>query len=100
VAAPVRRLLPRQPPLGRLGASCRRRTPWKNAFFLLPLIKSHQEFVFEVEGDTASFLWHIPISDEERAYKQEHGADALIERMEAVDLPWVFEENNRPSLVG
>ena len=26
-------------------------TPWKNAFFLLPLIRSHREFVFEVEGD-------------------------------------------------
>jgi hypothetical protein len=28
-------------------------TPWKNAFFLLPLIRSHREFVFEVEGDKA-----------------------------------------------
>jgi hypothetical protein len=55
--------------------------------------------MFEVEGDKASFLWHVPISDEERAYKQEHGADALIDRMEAVGLPWVFDENNRPSLV-
>jgi hypothetical protein len=26
-------------------------------------------------------------------------ADALIDRMDAVDLPWVFGENNRPSLV-
>ncbi len=67
--------------------------------FLLPLIKSHREFAFEVEGDKASFLWHVPISDEERAYKQEHGADALIDHMEAVGLPWVFDENNRPSLV-
>lgn len=75
-------------------------TPWKNAFFLLPIIKSHREFEFEVEGDKAAFLWHIPISDEERAYKREHGADALIDRMEAVELPWVFDENNRPSLVG
>ena len=55
--------------------------------------------MFEVEGDKVSFLWHIPISDEERAYKQEHGADALIDRMEAVELPWVFDENNRPPLV-
>lgn len=75
-------------------------TPWKNALFLLPLIKSHREFEFEVEGDRVAFLWHIPISDEERAYKQEHGADALIDRMETVDLPWVFDENNRPSLAG
>lgn len=27
------------------------------------------------------------------------GADALIDRMEAVELPWGFDENNRPSLV-
>jgi hypothetical protein len=44
--------------------------------------------------------WQVPISDEQRAYKQEHGTDALIDRMEAVELPWVFDENNRPSLVG
>ena len=75
-------------------------TPWTNAFFLLPLVRSHREFVFEVEGDRVSFLWHVPISDEERAYKQEHGADALIDRMDAVGLPWVFDENNRPPLVG
>ena len=74
-------------------------TPWKNAFFLLPLIKSHREFMFDVEGDGVSFLWHIPISDEERVFKQEQGTDALIDRMGAVKLPWVFDENNRPSLV-
>jgi hypothetical protein len=46
-----------------------------------------------------TFLWHIPISDKERAYKLEHGADALIDRPEAVNLPWVFVEENRPALV-
>jgi hypothetical protein len=74
-------------------------TPWKHALFLPPLVKSHREFVFEVDGDKVSFLWHIPISDEERAFKQEHGPDALIARMDAVGLPWVFDENNRPSLL-
>lgn len=48
-------------------------TTWKNAFFLLPLIKSHREFVFEVEQDKASFLWHVPISDEERACSSASG---------------------------
>jgi hypothetical protein len=74
-------------------------TPWKNAFFLLPIIKPHRAFVFEAEGDKVSFLWHIPISDEEWAYKREHRADALIDRMQAVNLPWVFDEENRPNLV-
>jgi hypothetical protein len=57
---------------------------WKNAFFLLPLIRSHREFIFEVESHRVSFQWHFPISDEERAYKQEHGADTLIDRLETV----------------
>ena len=75
-------------------------TPWNNALFLLPLIKPHREFVFDVEGDAVSLLWHVPISDEERAFKQEMGADALIDRMDAVKLPWIFDEENRPSLIG
>jgi hypothetical protein len=74
-------------------------TPWKNAFFLEPILRSHREFAFEVEGDRGSLLWHIPISDEERAYKREHGSNALIERMEAVQLPWVFDEGSRPPLL-
>jgi hypothetical protein len=74
-------------------------TPWKNAFFLLPLPKPHQKFRFEIEGEPVSFLWHIPISDQERAFKQEHGANALLDRMGEVGLPWIFEEANRPSLV-
>src|SRR5207244_5019967 len=44
-------------------------------------------------------LWHIPISDEERAFKQEHGSNALLDRMDKVKLPWLFDESNRPSLV-
>jgi hypothetical protein len=74
-------------------------TPWKNAFFLLPLIGPHREFSVEIEGDAVSFLWHVPISDEERAFKQERGSDALLDRMDEVKLPWIFDEKNRPSLV-
>lgn len=74
-------------------------TPWQNAFFLAPIIRSHREFEFDVDGDKGVFLWHVPISDKERAFKQKYGSDALIERMDAVKLPWIFDEKNRPSLV-
>lgn len=74
-------------------------TPWTSAFFLRPIIRSHTEFECLIEGDEMSFLWHIPISEAERAYKVEHGADALIDRLEAVELPWIFDESNRPSLL-
>lgn len=74
-------------------------TPWTNAFFVEPLVKSHREFVFEVEGDKSSLLWHVPISEQEREFKKEHGSDALLDKMDAVQLPWIFDENNRPSLL-
>ena len=74
-------------------------TPWKNAFFLQPLVKPHAAFTVEIEKEPTSFLWHIPISDEERTFKQEQGTDALLDRMQQVQLPWIFDEANRPSLI-
>jgi hypothetical protein len=74
-------------------------TPWKDAFFLEPIIKPHQSFSVEVEGDPVTFLWHIPISEAERMYKKEHGSDALIDRMGEAELPWIFDESTRPPLV-
>ncbi len=74
-------------------------TPWKDALFLEPIIKPHQRFSMKVEGDPVTFLWHIPISAEERLYKKKNGSDALLERMGEVELPWIFDEANRPSLV-
>jgi hypothetical protein len=74
-------------------------TPWKNAFFLPPLITPHAKFTVEIEGEPMSFLWHIPISDGERAFKQQQGSGALLDRMQELGLPWIFDEANRPSLV-
>jgi hypothetical protein len=74
-------------------------TPWKNALFLQPIVRTHFEFRFTIEGDEVSLLWHVPITDEEHAFKVLHGSNALIDRMDAVKMPWVFDENNRPSLL-
>jgi hypothetical protein len=41
----------------------------------------------------------VPISDEEREHKQQFGADALLDRMQEIGLPWLFDEANRPPLV-
>jgi Suppressor of fused protein (SUFU) len=73
--------------------------PWKNALFLSPILRPHREVTFDVEGDEVSLLWHVPLSDAERAYHQEHGVDALLDRMQEVELPWVFDEADRPPLV-
>lgn len=74
-------------------------TPWCNAFFLYPLIRSHDEFRMTVEGDPVNLLWHIPITPEERKFKVAQGPNALIDRLDAVKLPWIFDEANRPSLL-
>lgn len=74
-------------------------TPWTNAFFLDPIIRQHRDFRCTVEGDEVSFLWHIPISDAEREYKINHGSNGLIDLMGMNQLPWIFDENNRPPLL-
>jgi len=74
-------------------------SPWKNAFFLEPMLRPHREFTAELDGDTMSLLWYIPISDAEREFKVEHGSDALIDKMQEAELPWVFDEETREPLV-
>lgn len=74
-------------------------TPWTSAFFLEPLLRPHREFEMTVDGDPVTLLWHIPISEAEREFKVRHGADALIDRLQEVELPWIFDEANRPSLL-
>ena len=49
--------------------------------------------------DQVHLLWYIPISDAELLFKCMQGTDKLLNRMEAADLPWLFEEANRPPLV-
>jgi hypothetical protein len=67
--------------------------------FLLPLWKTHREFTVPIEGEDASFLWHIPISDAEWEYRKEHGVDGLIDRMQEVELPRIFDESERQPMV-
>jgi hypothetical protein len=72
---------------------------WDNAIFLPPVWDRHRAFQCTVDGDPMSLLWHVPLSDKEREFKRKQGRDTLIERMDAVKLPWIFDRNNRPSLV-
>ena len=74
-------------------------TPWANALFLDPFLRDHREYSFEVDGDPVSFLWHVPISDEELAYARAEGTDELLDRMAEAELHWVFDEDDRPPLV-
>lgn len=74
-------------------------SPLNNAFFLPPLLNAHREFELMIEGQPMHLLWHVPISDDELAFKKHHGANALIQRMEAAQLPWIFDEVERPPLL-
>jgi hypothetical protein len=73
--------------------------PLKNALFLPPLLMAHRDFQFEIEKIPVSLLWHVPISDAELKYKKKFGVSALVERMAAVQLPWIFNEAERPPLI-
>jgi len=72
---------------------------FRHSFFLCPPWRSHKNFRVAIDLDEVSFLWHIPITDEELEYKKTRGVNALLDRMEKVDLPWVFDPSNRPSLL-
>lgn len=74
-------------------------SPLNNGFFLPPMWDAHSDFEMDIDGDPVTLLWHVPISDEELADKKKNGANSLVERMEKVALPWIFDENNRPSLL-
>jgi hypothetical protein len=74
-------------------------TKWKHGFFLEPIWTPHQKELTKIDGEPVSFLWYIPLSDAELAFKRELGADALLDRMQEINLPWFFEEANRQPLV-
>lgn len=74
-------------------------SPWKNGFFLEPMLRSHREFHTTIDGDPMSLLWLIPLSYAEREFILEHGSDAIIELMAEAELPWVFDEETRVPLV-
>jgi hypothetical protein len=69
------------------------------SLFLPTVHQMHAEFSVEIDSDETSLLWHIPITAEELEYKNSRGIDALIDRMDKVGLPWLFDPNNRPSLL-
>lgn len=72
---------------------------WCDSFFVESIINQHRDFELTLDGDPMSLLWHIPISVEEREYKQEHGPNALLDLMSDAGLPWIYDEDDRPPLL-
>jgi hypothetical protein len=70
-----------------------------NALFMPPIITKHREFFMMVEGVRTTLLWHVPISDAELAEKKAHGIESLVAKMQAAQLPWIFDEAERPRLL-
>ena len=72
---------------------------WDHSLFLAPPIRSHAAFALDIAGDPVKVLWHVPIFDEEMALKNAEGVDAILDRMQAIKFPWIFEDSSRPALV-
>ena len=72
---------------------------WPGSLFLRSLVEPHAEFKLTLNGDEMRLLWHIPLSETELEFKIKNGVNALLGRMQERQLPWIFDENNRPSLV-
>ncbi|MBX9691160.1 MAG: suppressor of fused domain protein [Cyanobacteria bacterium] len=74
-------------------------SPWTNALFLPAPLPEHEEFEWELDDESCSLLWLVPISDEELEYKKQNDMDALLDLMDKANLPYVFDEAERKSLL-
>jgi hypothetical protein len=71
---------------------------WSGSLFLPSLVTSHAEWTLPIEGEQVQLLWQVPLRQAELDLARERGVDAVLDRMEAVGLPWIFDAGNRPSL--
>jgi hypothetical protein len=72
---------------------------FKHSLMLESIWQRHSEFSMEVDGDPTTMLWHIPIRDDEMEFKRKSGVDALLDEMGKSQLPWIFDEANRPRIL-
>jgi hypothetical protein len=82
-----------------MGSHPRFEHSWPNSLFIPSLVQPHAEFKLDLGGDETQLLWHVPLSEAELEFKTAHGLDALLERMEERELPWVFDEATRIDVV-
>lgn len=71
---------------------------WHHGLFLRPLPEDHRQSM-TLSGEKLSFLWYIPISDDELAFKNEHGLETFLQVLDESELPLVFDETTRISMV-
>lgn len=72
---------------------------WPGALFLPSLVKEHADFSLTLNGEEMKMLWLVPLLGPELDFKLENGTDALLQRMQERELPWIFDAANRPALV-
>jgi hypothetical protein len=72
---------------------------WPGALFIPPLVRPHAEFKMQLDSDEVCLLWYVPLRQAEVDFKVNHGVDALLDRMQKVQLPWIFDSENRADLV-
>ena len=72
---------------------------WPGSLFLHPLVTEHAEWKLPLHGEEMQLLWHVPLRQAELDFKLKNGVDALLERMQEIQLPWIFDPLNGPLLV-
>jgi hypothetical protein len=72
---------------------------WPGSIFLPSLVQNHAKFEMKLGGDEVKLLWHVPLTQSELDYKLQHGADALLGKLEECQLPWIFDPQTRVPMV-
>lgn len=70
----------------------------QHSFLLGPIVYEHADFSVSIDGDPATFLWHVYLTAAEHAVKTTRGPNVLLDRMDEVNMPWILDPNNRPPL--
>jgi hypothetical protein len=73
--------------------------PYPHVLFLKSLVPRHAEFEMTIQNSPTTLLWAIPLSNPELEFKVEKGANALLDLMDAKQLPLIFEPDKRLPLV-
>ena len=73
-------------------------SPFQAVLFLMAPPGAPKIALPRVDGEPVNLLWLVPITNNERAFARKNGSAALVERMKAAGVTWMFKDRPEVSL--
>ncbi|MBS2026839.1 MAG: suppressor of fused domain protein [Deltaproteobacteria bacterium] len=74
------------------------KSPFQAVLFLIAPPGGPKIALPDVDGEPVKLLWLVPITTNERAFARKNGSAALVERMKAAGVTWMFKPRPEVSL--